>query len=159
MQFFAVALITSLFYLLVRARYFALGWPLAICDENMGCPIAVPLLRTSYLLTAGGVTLTNNRIIARTTQWARHEARSTLPNEFKFSAEAVAAQLSIAAIGSIIEELDTPSQIVVPFGQWIGGIWLGAILWPAMWSVGVAAMGSLIHALYLSMHSMSVDRP
>jgi hypothetical protein len=73
-----------------------------------------------------------------------------LPNAPKFSAEAVAVQFSIVAVASIIEELDDSPQAVVSLGQWTGGIWLGAVLWPAMWSIAIAAAGSLAHALYLA---------
>jgi hypothetical protein len=150
MQIIAIGIMTVLFYLLARVHHFGLGWPLALCGENTACQSAAPLVRLSYLVTAVGVALTNNRLIARTTLWARLASRAILPNEPRFSAEAVAVQFSIVTFGSIIEELEDSPQAVVSLGQWMGGVWLGAILWPAMWSVAVAAAGSLAHALYLS---------
>lgn len=150
MQVIAVGLITAVFYLLARAKYFSLGWPLALCDAGGDCQGAAPLLRISYLITAVGVALTTNRFVVRTTLWARQASHAMLPKEPRFSATAVAVQLSIVTVACVVEELDAPSQLVVTFGRWMGGAWLGAILWPAMWSIAVAAGGSLVHALYLS---------
>ena len=148
MQLIAVGLMTALFYLLARARYFSPGWPFALCDANTVCQAPAPLLRLSYLMTAVGVALTNNRLIARTTSWARDTSRAMLPKSFRFSAKAVAVQLSIVTIACIVEELEDPSHFVVISGRWIGGVWLGAILGPALWSLVVAASGSLVHALF-----------
>lgn len=156
MQLTAVAFLTAVFYLLARARYFASGWPLSICAENTSCESAAPLVRVSYLLTAIGVALTNNRFIALTQLWARDASRVTYLQEPRFSAEAVAAQLLVVAIACLVEELEAPTHAATTLGQWIGGIWLGAIIWPAMWSIAAAAIGSLIHALYLAArHSQS----
>lgn len=150
MQLAAVGLMTICLFLLARAGYFSLGWPLVLCDDGTACQAATPLVRLSYLTTAMGVALTNNRLIARTILWARQASRAMLPNEPRFSAKAVAVQLLIVTIACMAEELEPPLQAVVTFGQWIGGMWLGAILWPAMWSTAVAAVGSLVHALYRS---------
>lgn len=150
MQLIAVGFITILFYLLVCARYFASGWPVALCDPNTACQAATPLMRLSYLMTAAGVALTNNRFIGQATLWARQSSQLMLPSEPRFSAEAVAFQLSIVLVACAVEELEAPSQFAVTLGRWMGGLWLGVILWPAMWSIAVAALGSLIHALYLS---------
>lgn len=153
MQLVAVGFMTGLFYLLARARYFSLGWPLALCDQNTACQTATPLVRLSYLMTAVGIVLTDNRYVARTALWARHASRAIRPNEPRFLAEAVAAQLLIVAIACIVQELASPWQPVVVLGQSMGGVWLGAILWPAAWSIVVAATGSLAHALFLSILS------
>jgi len=150
LQFIAVGLMTALFYLLARERYLSPAWPLALCDESTTCQAAAPLVRLSYLVTAVGVALTNNRLIAQATLWARQTSRSMLPNEPRFSAKAVAVQLSIVTIACMIEELEAPWQVVVTLGRWLGGLWFSIILWPAMWSIFVAAAGSLVHALYLS---------
>jgi hypothetical protein len=151
MQLMAVMLVTVVFYLLSREKYLPLGWPLSLCDEDGSCQSATVLVRLSYLLAAIGVALTTNRFISQTMLWARQMSRETPFGQSRFSAEAVAFQLSIVAIGSIIEELESPAQFVVATGQWIAGIWLGAILWPAMWSIVVASLGSLLHAIYLSL--------
>ena len=52
----------------------------------------------------------------------------------------------IVIIAPAVEELDAPAEFVVSLGQWIDGQWLGAILWPALWSVAVAAIGALAYA-------------
>ena len=127
-QFIAVGLITFAFYFLARGGYFSSKWPLALCEEDTSCHSAAPLIRLSYLLTAVGVALTNNRLIANATNWARHASRAILPTEPKFSSEATAFQLSLLLIAAIIEELKSPAEVVVSFGQWIGGMWLGTIL-------------------------------
>lgn len=152
MQLAAMAIITTIFYLLARARYFPLGWPQSICAERVSCDSAALLVRLSYLSTAIGVALTNNRFISQAILWVRNS--SQLVHE---EAEAVTAQLSIVFIAALIETLDSPIHAVVTLGQWLGGIWLGAILWPAMLSVVIAAIGSLIHALYLSMKPAPAD--
>ena len=151
MQLVAVVLVTFLFYLLARQRYMPSGWPLSICDEDSSCQSATVLVRVAFLLTAIGVALTTNRLITQTMMWARQIAREKYIGKPRFSVEAVAVQLTIVAIGSVIEELEPPAQFVVTAGQWMGGTWLGAILWPAMWSIMIASMGSLLHALYLSL--------
>ena len=150
MQFAAVGLITFGFYFLASGGYFSSKWPLTLCAEGTSCHSAAPLVRLSYLLTALGVALTNNRLIAQTTIWARHASRAILSNEPRFSAKATAFQLSLLMIAAIIEELGTPAEVVVSLGQWIGGTWLGTILWSGIWSILVAATGSLIHAIYLT---------
>ncbi|HXS07252.1 MAG TPA: hypothetical protein VN723_10715 [Rhizomicrobium sp.] len=73
MQLIAVGLMTVLFYLLARARYFSLGWPRAVRDEESGCRATASLVRLSYLTTAVGVALTDNRLITRTTFGARRQ--------------------------------------------------------------------------------------
>jgi hypothetical protein len=150
MQLMAIGVLTILFYFLAHDQYFSLGWPLVLCDSKIACQAAAPLVRLSYLMTAVGIALTNTPLFAQTTLWARQASRALFPNAPKFSAEAVAVQFSIVAVASIIEELEDSPQAVVSLGQWVGGMWLGAILWPAMWSIIVAAAGSLAHALYLS---------
>jgi hypothetical protein len=59
MQLMAVVLVTAVFYLLARARYFPLGRPLSICADRTSCESASLLVCLSYLLTAIGVALTN----------------------------------------------------------------------------------------------------
>jgi hypothetical protein len=151
MQLTAIVLVTILLYSLARGRFLPLGWPLYLCDEDSTCQSATLLVRISYLLTAIGVALTTNRLITQTMLWARQNSHEPTFGKPRFSPEAVAFQLSIVAIGSTIEELETPAQFIVTAGQWIGGVWLGAILWPAIWSIVVASVGSLLHALCLSL--------
>ena len=150
MQLVAVGLITVAIYFLATAEFFSSRWPIALCNEGISCRSAAPLVRLSFLLTAVGVALTNNRLIVQTTEWARQVSRSILPKEPRFSAEAVAFQLSLLMIAAIVEELESPAETVISFGQSIGGVWLGPILWSGAWSIMVAATGSLIHAIYLS---------
>lgn len=149
-QFVAVALLTLAFYFLARVGYFSSKWPLPLCGVGTSCHSAAPLVRLSYLLTAAGIALTNNRLIVRTTKWAHHASRAVFPAEPRFSAEAVTFQLTLVVIAAVIEELESPAEVVVSIGRWIGGVWLGAILWSGMWSIMIAATGSLIHAVYLS---------
>lgn len=81
MQLIAVVLITAAFYPLARVRYFPLGWPLSICAERTSCESASLLLRLSYLLTAIGVALTNNRFISQAVEWlATHLGRRAMEN-------------------------------------------------------------------------------
>ena len=108
--------------------------------------IRQPLVRLSFLITAIGVSLTNNHFIKRTTRWGRYLSRATRLEKDKFSAEAATVLLSIGAIASIIEELGTPSEIAVAIGRWIGNGWMGAILWPALWSVAIAGLDTIIHS-------------
>jgi len=149
MQLMAIGLLTVLFYFLASARYFFMGWPFALCSDEPSCQAATPWVRLSYLIIAVGIVLTNTPFFAQTKLWARHASRTLLPNRPTFSAEAVAVQFSIVTIACIVEELEDAPRSVTAFGQWVGGMWLGVVLWPAMWSIAIAAAGSQAHALYL----------
>ena len=120
----AVGTLTAFFYVLARAKFFSLAWPLVLCDESASCQGVAPLVRLSYLTTAVGVALTSNRLIARSALWARDASRALIPSEPKFSARATAVQLSMVTVACIVEELEAPSPVIVTFGQWIGEIWL-----------------------------------
>ena len=143
LQLVAVALTTTLFYFLSRSGYLAPAWPFALCDGGTSCHAASLLVRWCYLLTALGVALTNNRLTVRASQRFRKKTKLGKP---EFPAKAVMVQLWIVIIGSAVEELDAPAEFVVSLGQWIGGQWLGTILWPASWSVAIAAIGALAYA-------------
>jgi hypothetical protein len=150
MQLMAIGLLMVLVYFLASAGYFFLGWPFALCEDETACQAAAPLVRLSYLITAVGIALTSTPLFAQTKLWARHASRTLLADKPKFSAEAVAVQFSIVTIACIVEKLEDAPQSVTAFGQWMGGMWLGVVLWPAMWSIVIAAAGSQAHALYLS---------
>ena len=147
MQLAAVVLVTTGFYLLARDADLQPPWPLTFCEPGTSCSAATYLLRWSYLLTAIGVALTNHRIVKRSAEWLRAtsqpKARPTL--------KAVAAQLLIACFAGAIEVLETPPEAALPFGRWAGGGWLGAILWPAFWSIVLAGLGASAHAIIQAM--------
>ena len=143
LQLAAVVLTTAVFYFLSRSGYLAPPWPFALCEGGTSCHAASLLVRWAYLLTAFGVALTNSRLTVRASQRFRKTIKYDNP---EYSAKAVMVQLWIATIGSAVEELDAPAEFVVSLGQWIGGQWLSTILWPASWSVAIAAMGALTYA-------------
>ena len=145
-----MALLTFAFYAVGKSGSFSSRWPFILCEEGGSCRFTALPVRLSYLLTAVGVALTNNRLVAQTTEWARNTSRAILPAAPRFSAEAVTFQLSLLAIAAAIEALDKPAEAVVSVGQWIGGAWFGAVLWSGMWSVVAAAAGSLVHAIFLA---------
>jgi hypothetical protein len=145
-QVAAVMLLTAAWYFLAQYEYLKPPWPLTLCETGTSCQSATPLVRLSFLLTAVGIALTKNHFVARATEQARYLSRAAYLEKDGFSAEAVTVQLSLVAIGSVVEELDTPSEIVATIGRCIGAGWMEAILWPALWSVVIAALGSTIHA-------------
>ena len=147
LQLAAIVLTTAAFYILAYHGYLAPRWPLTLCEMDT-CQSATFLVRWSYLLTAVGVALTNNGFITRATEWFRAAARSNRASELGFSPKAVAAQLSIAAFASVAVQLDAPPDFTVGIGRWIGIDWIGVILWPGLWSIGIAAMGALAHAAF-----------
>jgi len=116
-----------------------------LCEADTACHTATQLARLSYLLTAFGAAFTSNRLIVRTTRWVRRLPR-TLHERNRLLAKAVTVQLAIAIVAFIVVELDTPPETAVTIGQWIGGGWIGAVYWPALWSVGVAGLGAMTHA-------------
>jgi hypothetical protein len=146
MQVAAVTLLTAASYLLAQYGYLKPPWPLTLCQTGTSCHSATPLVRLSFLLTACGVALTKTHFITRATEWARYLSRASHLEKDGFSPEAVTVQLSLGAIGAIVEELGSPLDIVATIGRWIGNGWMEAILWPAAWSVVIAALGSTIHA-------------
>jgi hypothetical protein len=146
MQLAAVMLLTAASYFLAQHEYLKPPWPFTLCQAGTSCHSATLLVRSSLLLTAVGISLTDNHFITRTTRWARYLSRATRWEKNRFSAEAVTVLLSIAVIGSVIEELGTPSEIVVAIGRWIGDGWMEAILWPALWSIAIAGLGTFIHS-------------
>jgi hypothetical protein len=145
MQLAAVVLTTAGFYVLAREADLRPPWPLTLCEPGTSCGSATTLVRWSYLLTAIGVALTNHRIIARTAALFRALPQ---PGASSATVRAVAAQLSIAAFAGAIEVLDIPPEAALALGRWVGGGWLGAILWPALWSIALAAIGASAHAIF-----------
>jgi hypothetical protein len=143
-QLAAVTVITVVFYFL--AQGLAKSEPASLlCEADATCHTATLLARLSYLLTAFGAAFTNNRLIARTTRWVRRLSRA-FHERNGLLAKAVTVQLAITIIACIVVELDTPPETAVAVGQWIGGGWIGAVYWPALWSVGVAGVGAITHA-------------
>lgn len=145
-QLAAVTVITAVFYFLAqRLAELKPAWPALLCEADTRCHTATLLARLSYLLTAFGAAFTNNRLIVRTTRWVRRLSR-TLHRGSGLLAKAVTVQLAITVIAFIVVDLDTPPETAIAIGRWIGGGWIGAIYWPALWSVGVAGLGAMTHA-------------
>lgn len=148
MQLAAVVLTTTGFYILARNADLQPPWPLTLCEPGTSCGSATYLVRWSYLLMAIGVALTNHPFIARTAEWLRATSQPKAPPP---TLKVVAAQLLIACFAGAIEVLETPPEAALALGRWVGGRWLGAILWPAFWSIVVAGMGASAHAIVQAM--------
>ena len=109
-------------------------------------PASLPSLRLFFICVfAFGPRL----CISQTASMVIRNAVVYTVNKKQPLAEAVAVQFSIVTIACIVEELEDAPRSVTAFGQWVGGMWLGVVLWPAMWSIAIAAAGSQAHALYL----------
>ena len=103
-QLAAVMVITVTFYLLTQsAEHRDPIWPALVCEAGTSCRSTTLLVRLSYLLTAFGAGFTNNRLVVRTTRWARYLGRATLQSRSRFLAKAVTLQLGIVIIAFVVE--------------------------------------------------------
>jgi len=146
MQVVAVATVTLAFYFLAQTGHLSPAWPSTFCEAHTSCHSASLLVRWFFLLTAIGIAFTNNRIITRATEWIKSSDRESIVDRTEYSAKSITVQLAISIIASIVEELDTPPEVIIAIGRWLHGPWLGAILWPALWSVVIAGLGALAYA-------------
>jgi hypothetical protein len=141
-----VGVATASAYLLAGHGHLAPQWPTTLCGDA-ACHASSPLARFAFLITAIGIGFSDNRFVGRAAQWFT-AVTATGPAPSPKWIRPVAAQLAIAAFGAVVPELDTPPEFIATASQSLYAGSIGAILWPAFWSVVIAALGSTAHAAF-----------
>lgn len=123
------------------------------CDSKaMLLDVGVPLLAWSFLLTAMGCALTHDSFVDITAERMRRASQNMRPSSPKFASRLLLTRCSIAAAALAVAGLTGPPVLV-------NGVWCRAecgrfiqIVWPAVFSIGVATFGASAHAAYRALH-------